>query len=262
MPQPSPYWGSEAIWTSKNNVHNPMFDERGRVWITSAVRPAANPAYCREGSSHPSAKLFPIANAGRHLAMYDPRTRQLTHISTCFGTHHLMFAEDANHTLWTSGGGPGGRLAQSEDVRGDRRRGEVTGVDGAHSRYERQRPARRVRGAERAGRPREGSSLRRCVLLRRSRTRWIGVGIVSGFPWRRDPAEPGIESARDRACRGVRASDDEPEHAGRGLLAARHGCRSERRGLDRPCERSHGELRSTQMQGAAEWADGHRAALP
>ena len=30
---------SEAIWTSKNNVHNPMFDEKGRVWITSAVRP-------------------------------------------------------------------------------------------------------------------------------------------------------------------------------------------------------------------------------
>ena len=38
--------------------------------------------------------------------MYDPKTRKLTHIGTCFGTHHLMFAEDANHTLWTSGGGP------------------------------------------------------------------------------------------------------------------------------------------------------------
>jgi hypothetical protein len=37
--------------------------------------------------------------------MYDPKTQKLTHISTCFGTHHLMFAEDANHTLWTSGGG-------------------------------------------------------------------------------------------------------------------------------------------------------------
>ena len=105
MPAPSPYWGEEVIWTSKNNVHNPMFDEKGRVWITSAVRPAANPDYCKEGSSHPSAKLFPIANAGRHLAMYDPKTQQLTHISTCFGTHHLMFAEDANNTLWTSGGG-------------------------------------------------------------------------------------------------------------------------------------------------------------
>ena len=106
MPQPSPYWGSEPIWTSRNNVHNPMFDERGRVWITSAVRPSPNPDFCKAGSSHPSAKLFPLDSASRHLAVYDPKTQQITHISTCFGTHHLMFAEDANDTLWTSGGGP------------------------------------------------------------------------------------------------------------------------------------------------------------
>ena len=105
MPHPSPYWGDEVIWTSKNNVHNPMFDGQGRVWITSAVRPNANPDFCKEGSTHPSAKLFPIANAGRHLQVYDPKTKELKHISTCFGTHHLMFAEDANNTLWTSGGG-------------------------------------------------------------------------------------------------------------------------------------------------------------
>src|SRR5438105_4837749 len=48
----------------------------------------------------------PLNRAGRHLAMYDPSTKKLTHISTCFGTHHLMFAEDSNRTLWTSGGGP------------------------------------------------------------------------------------------------------------------------------------------------------------
>jgi hypothetical protein len=106
MPQPSPYWGSEVLWTSRNNVHNPMFDESGRVWITSAVRPPDNPAFCKQGSTHPSAKLFPLERAGRHLAMYDPKTQKLTHISTCFSTHHLMFAEDANQTLWTSGGGP------------------------------------------------------------------------------------------------------------------------------------------------------------
>ncbi len=105
MPQPSPYWGGEAIWTSKNNVHNPMFDGTGRLWITSAVRPPDNPAICKEGSSHPSAKAFPVARASRHLQVYDPKTKKLTHISTCFSTHHLMFAEDANHTLWTSGGG-------------------------------------------------------------------------------------------------------------------------------------------------------------
>jgi hypothetical protein len=105
MPEPSPYWGEEAIWTSKNNVHNPMLDHRGRIWLTSTIRPSANPPECREGSSHPSAKMFPMTAAGRHLAMYDPATKKLTHIGTCFGTHHLMFAEDANHTLWTSGGG-------------------------------------------------------------------------------------------------------------------------------------------------------------
>jgi hypothetical protein len=105
MPASSPYWGDEVIWTSRNNVHNPMLDEQGRVWITSAVRAPENPDYCKEGSSHPSARLFPLQRSGRHLAMYDPKSGRLTHISTCFGTHHLMFAEDANHTLWTSGGG-------------------------------------------------------------------------------------------------------------------------------------------------------------
>jgi hypothetical protein len=105
MPQPSVNWGSEPVWTSRNNVHNPMFDHTGRVWITSVVRPSANPAFCREGSTHPSAAAFPLTQSGRQLAVYDPGTKRLTHISTCFGTHHLMFAEDANHTLWTSGGG-------------------------------------------------------------------------------------------------------------------------------------------------------------
>jgi hypothetical protein len=101
----SPYWGEEPIWTSRANVHNPMLDDKGRVWLTSVVRPADNPDFCREGSSHPSARVFPVNRAGRHLAVYDPKTDKLTHISTCFSTHHLMFAEDENNTLWTSGGG-------------------------------------------------------------------------------------------------------------------------------------------------------------
>lgn len=103
---PSPYWGEEPIWTSRANVHNPMFDGEGRVWITAAVRSPANPDFCRAGSSHPSARLTPLERAGRHLAVYDPRDGSYTHVSTCFGTHHLMFAEDEDNTLWTSGGGP------------------------------------------------------------------------------------------------------------------------------------------------------------
>ena len=105
MPAPSPYWSDDVIWTSKNNVHNPMMDERGRVWLTSTVRPPENPEFCREGSSHPSAQAFPVSTARRHVAVYDPMSDELTHISTCFSTHHLMFAEDEDNTLWTSGGG-------------------------------------------------------------------------------------------------------------------------------------------------------------
>jgi hypothetical protein len=37
--------------------------------------------------------------------MYDPKTDKWATISTCYATHHLFFAEDTNHTLWTSGGG-------------------------------------------------------------------------------------------------------------------------------------------------------------
>ena len=103
---PSPYWGDEAIWDSKANVHNPMLDGRGRVWLTSRVRPAENPAFCREGSDHPSAQVFPTERSGRHLAMYDPDTEEFSLVSTCFSTHHLVFAEDDDDTLWTSGGGP------------------------------------------------------------------------------------------------------------------------------------------------------------
>src|SRR5690606_38348349 len=85
MVAPSTYFGTEAPWTSKANVHNPMLDARGRLWLTAAVRPPQNPEFCREGSNHPSARVYPVARAGRHLAMYDPKTRTLTHISTCFG---------------------------------------------------------------------------------------------------------------------------------------------------------------------------------
>jgi hypothetical protein len=88
-------------------MHNPMMDEKGRVWFTARVRHPANPDFCKKGSSHPSAKVFPLTSAARHLSMYDPATKRFSLISTCFPTHHLVFAEDASHTLWTSSGGGG-----------------------------------------------------------------------------------------------------------------------------------------------------------
>jgi hypothetical protein len=103
---PSAYWGEDPIWDGHTSIHNPMMDEKGRVWFTARIRPAPNPDFCKAGSDHPSAKVVPLNESPRQLSMYDPKTGKWTLIDTCFSTHHLYFGHDANNTLWTSAGGP------------------------------------------------------------------------------------------------------------------------------------------------------------
>ncbi|WP_376099387.1 carboxypeptidase-like regulatory domain-containing protein [Roseomonas sp. CCTCC AB2023176] len=106
---PSPFWGDRAIWDSRTSNHNPMMDHRGLVWFTARIRPgSAQPAWCRAGGDHPSARVAPLAAANRHLSVYDPATGRFDLIDTCFNTHHLYFGYDADHTLWTSWGGATG----------------------------------------------------------------------------------------------------------------------------------------------------------
>jgi hypothetical protein len=101
--KPSAVWGDEPIWASQTQSHNPIMDQRGRVWFTARVRaPNKNPDFCKAGSGHPSAKLFPVTSSGRQLAVYDPRTKEYKFVDTCFSTQHLRFAENADNTLWTS----------------------------------------------------------------------------------------------------------------------------------------------------------------
>src|SRR6266705_3996779 len=102
---PSAYWGEEKIWDTKVNNHNSMFDKQGRLWSAAAFRGSNNPDFCKKGSDHPSAKLFPLERTNRTLTMLDPKSMKYTFVDTCFGTHHLQFGYDANDTLWTSGGG-------------------------------------------------------------------------------------------------------------------------------------------------------------
>ena len=104
--QPSAYWGDEKIWDTRANNHNSMLDKKGRVWLAATVRGQDNPAFCKKGSDHPSAKVFPLDKSSRQVAMLDPKTMKYTFVDTCFGTHHLQFGYDANNTLWLSGTGP------------------------------------------------------------------------------------------------------------------------------------------------------------
>jgi hypothetical protein len=103
---PSPYWGDQVLWDTRANQHNAMFDKQGRVWLAATVRGMDNPAWCKKGSDHPSAKVFPLDRSPRQVAMLDPKTTKYSFIDTCFGTHHPQFGYDADDTLWLSGTGP------------------------------------------------------------------------------------------------------------------------------------------------------------
>ena len=101
MPEPSPNWGEELVWTARSDTHNPMIDHKGRTWFTAIIRPPDDqPEWCQEGSSHPSASVLPRAVGGRQLAVYDPETEEFTPVDTCGNGAHLQFAEDDDNTLW------------------------------------------------------------------------------------------------------------------------------------------------------------------
>ena len=105
MPEPSRFWGEELVWNDPANPHNPMMDAKGRVWMTSAIRNRANPDWCKDGSDNPYAQYFPLENSFRSAVFYEPDTQKFVMIDTCYGTHHLQFAEDEQDTLYFSGGG-------------------------------------------------------------------------------------------------------------------------------------------------------------
>lgn len=102
---PSAYWGDEVLWDTRANNHNAMFDDKGRLWIAASVRGLDNPDFCKQGSDHPSAKTFPLAQSARQAAMLEPVSMKYHFIDTCFGTHHPQFGYDADNTLWFSGTG-------------------------------------------------------------------------------------------------------------------------------------------------------------
>jgi hypothetical protein len=101
--RPSLWWGEEHLWANPPynpaDPHNPMLDSKGRVWMTSKIRPNANAAWCYD-SNNKFAAWFPLRNSGRQASFYDPRTKQFVLIDTCYATHHLQFDNDANETLY------------------------------------------------------------------------------------------------------------------------------------------------------------------
>ncbi len=102
-------------------AHNPMVDQKGRVWVTDSTRsrqvisaeikgnkieaPLGNrDNYCTDPSVSKYAKYFP--RPGRNssqIGVYDPATSKVSLWPACYGAHHLGFGYDANNTLYFSG---------------------------------------------------------------------------------------------------------------------------------------------------------------
>jgi hypothetical protein len=259
MPAPSPYWGDEAIWTSRANVHNPMLDERGRLWLTR--RAAARQPRLLQGRldtplgqavSAPAVEPPPRDVRPGHRAV-EPHQHLLRHAPPHVRRGRESHAVDERRRT-------GRGLAEPQDVGRDRRRGEVAGLDGRHPGHQRQREARRVRRARPARRSLERQALRRGLLCRGPGARRVRVGQRARVPRRRHSFGPGVEPAGDGARRGVRTAVRRSET--RRLLASRRRRRQERRVLGGARVRAPGQLRPPEVQGAAQRSDGHGPALP
>jgi hypothetical protein len=76
-----------------------MLDNKGRVWMTSNIRPNADPAWCNDPKNK-YADWFPLTQSERQASYYDPKTKQFVLIDTCYATHHLQFDNDPNDTVY------------------------------------------------------------------------------------------------------------------------------------------------------------------
>ncbi len=197
---PSPYWGAEPIWDSQTQHAQPDDGREGAGVGHRARSSSRQPRFLQEGlGAIPRREYSRSKRASRHLSMYDPAANKWTLISTCFPTHHLIFAEDANNTLWTSSGGGGmgviGWLNRKMfEETGDEVRSQgwtpfILDANGNGKRDEWVEP-------EPAGRPQRRTSGSRSNMLQRGRQSQgrLGLGHVAG-------AVPELRRAR---CPGSR----------------------------------------------------------
>jgi hypothetical protein len=101
---PSLWWGSERLWNgptyATSDPHNPMLDDKGRVWLTSKIRGNQAAPWCADGSISKYAAYHPLSGGGRQASYYDPKTQKFQLIETCYATHHLQFDNDPNATVY------------------------------------------------------------------------------------------------------------------------------------------------------------------
>jgi hypothetical protein len=93
--------------------HNPMFNNKGRIWMTVPVRPPGvqnNPRWAAStvasDTDDPTAlsllrERLTSRSHGMQIGYYDTRTNKFVGVDTSYNTHHLQF--DWQGRIWTDG---------------------------------------------------------------------------------------------------------------------------------------------------------------
>ena len=191
--------------------------------------------------------------------MYDPATGKFTLISTCFPTHHVILAEDANNTLWFSSGvtGPGAfgwinRKMFEETGDEVKSQGWSPFVLDTNGNGKRDAYVEPNQPADPSKDTRVAANLYSVAYNPEDGSVW---GTQLGYPGRVVRVAPGAGPHAHCADGGVRAAVPR-------LRAARRRHRSQRRVLGIARERPSRQVRSQQVQGPAERAESDRQALP
>ena len=254
--QPSPYWGNERSGRRASTITTRCSDatagcgSRRRCAAPTTRRSARRARITRRRRR--SRWIAPSATSRCSI----PRRRSTRSSTPASRTHHPQFGYDANDTLWTSGGGPvvGWLNTKMFDQTGDAAKSQgwtalVLDTNGNGKRDAYAEPGR-------AGGPGQGHAHQLAVLRRDAEPGGrLDLGRDAGRSRRGRAPRAGIESAGDGARRGLQRADAR-------LWRARRRHRQPGRGLGVARQRPHRQLRSPQVQGAAQRAKGHRRPLP
>ena len=96
----SGFWGNEVIRREAGVTRSGIIDEKGRFWFASKMHDPPPADFCKSGSSNKFTHYFPLISKEalehglKQVGFYDPQTKKITSIDTCFAPDHNEFSDD------------------------------------------------------------------------------------------------------------------------------------------------------------------------
>src|SRR5262249_7168397 len=90
----SPNFGPN-MYTAVGVPRSAAVDHKGRVWFTLRFREnAKQPTWCNGAAANAYGKYLPIAQSGKQVAVYDPKSGKFERVDTCFQVDHNELSHD------------------------------------------------------------------------------------------------------------------------------------------------------------------------